>query len=311
MIKVLSLHITGRGMSETERMLMQSKGNLEEWRKGLIKRMETETAEVNAAFEDGFKLLSSEVVETDQGKAFWLLLHKPDSAPGLLDELMNAAIPPGAPLTDDKEPSKQPAHTLTQNQSIKPKQRTIDDVLIGGDYMILDTETTGLKGEIVQIAIISSKGDVLLNTLVKPKGKIEDSATAIHGITADMVKYQPTFPELLTQLKELLTGRDIVVYNAKFDREMLHLTAEAWGLPKTGWKEIASWHCAMERFAVIYGDWNSYHNSYRWKKLSEAADYYGIPVVNAHDALGDCLMTLEVCRKMVKTGFNKKGSRAS
>lgn len=317
MIKVMSIHITGRAMDALERQHLQVQGKLEAWRESLIKRMESEIAEVNAAFEDGYKLLSSDVVETDGGKAFWLLLHKPDSAPGLLDELMNAAIPP-KPLSDHKESSKLPAPIITQNQSTPPKRPVpvtealnIDMVLESGDYVILDTETTGLKGEILQIAIVDSKGNTLLNTLLQPKREIEPGATAVHGITADMVKGYPTYPDLLTQLKEILTGQNVIVYNAKFDREMLHLTAEAWGLPKVEWKELAMWYCAMERFASIYGDWNSYHQSYRWQKLSTAASYYGIPVVNAHDALGDCLMTLEVCRAMVKTGFNKKGSLAS
>jgi DNA polymerase-3 subunit epsilon len=278
-------------------MLMQAKGTLDNWREGLVTRMETEIDDLNKAFEDGFHLVTSEVIETDQGKAFWLLLHKPDTgAPGLLDGLMSAAIPPAA-----ASPSNTP----------KPLGRaeTIDDVLMRGDYVILDTETTDKNGsEIIQIAIINSRGETLLNTLVKPHGEITQGAIGVHGITADQVKFQPTFPELLPQLKELLTGKDIIVYNAVFDRKALHQSAEAWVIDKTEWKEISSWYCAMERFAVVYGQWNDWRKSFTWKKLSEAAAFYGVAADGAHDALTDCRITLEVCRKMVETGFKKSGA---
>ncbi len=97
MIKVMSVHITGRAMSADERLLMQSTGKLDTWVKSLRERMDSEIDELNTAFEGGYTVVSSEVVESDQGKAFWLILRKPDSTSmGLIDELMNAAIPPGA-----------------------------------------------------------------------------------------------------------------------------------------------------------------------------------------------------------------------
>jgi DNA polymerase-3 subunit epsilon len=298
----MSVHITGRALSGETRMLMQAKGTLDNWRDGLVMRMETEIDDLNKAFEDGFHLVTSEVVETDQGKAFWLLLRKPDTgAPGLLDELMSAAILPGAPM-------EQVPAASSPSPAPKPLGRveTIDDVLMRGDYVILDTETTDKNGsEIIQIAIINSRGETLLNTLVNPHGGITQGAIGVHGITADMVKFQPTFPELLPQLKELLTGKDIIVYNAVFDRKAFHQSGEAWELPKIEWKEIATWHCAMERFAVIYGQWNDWRKSFTWKKLSEAAAFYGVAADGAHDALTDCRITLEVCRKMVETGFKK------
>ncbi|MCW3664158.1 3'-5' exonuclease, partial [Burkholderia cenocepacia] len=57
------------------------------------------------------------------------------------------------------------------------------------NFILLDTETTGLdeSAEIVEIAVIDDAGNVLLNTLVKPKHPIPNSATAIHGITNAMV----------------------------------------------------------------------------------------------------------------------------
>ncbi|MCU0463228.1 MAG: 3'-5' exonuclease [Anaerolineae bacterium] len=175
------------------------------------------------------------------------------------------------------------------------------DLVIRGGYVVLDTETTGIgqDAEIVQIAVIDSSGQTLLDTLVRPVRTIPADASRIHGITDAMVADAPTFPALMPKLIELLTGQDIIVYNATFDRRMFHTSAEACGLPKTEWKTLARWHCAMEFYAELWGEWNEWHQSYRWQKLTAAIYQQGIEIdVRAHSALGDCLMTLALIKKL-------------
>jgi DNA polymerase III epsilon subunit-like protein len=176
------------------------------------------------------------------------------------------------------------------------------EVIRSGNFVVLDTETTGLdyRAEIVSIAVISSKGETIINTLLKPSRPIPPDATRIHGITDNDVADAPTFPDILPQLTPILTGTNVVVYNATYDRKLLHQSAEGWNVPKTDWKTLSPWHCAMQVFAEIYGDWNDWHQSYRWQRLSTACQYYKIPVVGAHGALADCLMTLEVCKKIAE-----------
>lgn len=170
------------------------------------------------------------------------------------------------------------------------------------DYVILDTETTGLhqQTEICQIAIVDAQGNTLLDSLVKPVRGIPNDAARIHGITDGMVQDAPLWPSLMPKIDALIRGRNIIVYNATYDRSMFHRSSEAHGLPKTEWKDIAAWHCAMLPFSEIFGEWNDYHGNYRWQKLTTAARYYLLPVENAHSALGDCLMTLGVVRAMVE-----------
>lgn len=175
------------------------------------------------------------------------------------------------------------------------------EMLAQNNFVVLDTETTGLeRGEVVQIAIVESTGDVLFDVLVKPVNPIPRDATAIHGITNEMVAGSPSFALLVPSIRDALVGRNVVVYNAVYDRKMLHQSAEAAGINKTDWKVISQWWCAMEAFAEIYGDWNDYRQSFRWQKLSRACRYYNIPVENAHSALADAQMTLEVCRRMIQ-----------
>lgn len=176
-------------------------------------------------------------------------------------------------------------------------------VIRSNRFVILDTETTGLNrtDEIVEIAVIDSAGQTLLSTFVKPSNRIPAEATRIHGITDVMVADAPNFSFIVPSLLDVLTGQNVIVYNAIYDRKMLHQSAEANGLPKTDWKELSRWWCAMETFAEIYGEWNSYRQSYKWQTLSTACRHYGLPVSNAHSALGDCEMTLAVCRAMAES----------
>ncbi len=173
------------------------------------------------------------------------------------------------------------------------------EVIRSGQYLILDTETTGLeRGEVVQIGVVDAAGKTLIDTLVKPREPIPPSTTRIHGITNQMVAQAPPFEDVVENLRQTLNGQNVIVYNAVYDRKMLHQSAEAAGIKKTDWKGISRWWCAMEGFAEVYGDWNSMRRSYRWQKLATAVRYYGLPTVDAHSALGDCLMTLAICKRM-------------
>ena len=121
------------------------------------------------------------------------------------------------------------------------------EMLQRGDYVVLDTETTGIRrAEVVQIALVDSQGQTLLDTLVKPVESIPRDATAIHHITDSMVVDAPPWAEVSPQVETLLRNRDVVVYNAVFDRKIMHMSAEIAGMPKVDWKTFSRWWCAME-----------------------------------------------------------------
>lgn len=174
------------------------------------------------------------------------------------------------------------------------------NVIKSGDYLILDTETTGRypeSSEAVSVAVIQSDGRVLLNTLCKPTRPIPDDVIQIHGITNEMVKNALPFPSEL--LAEIVRDKHVIIYNRSYDVPLIASSTEKAGLPYVDWWKIADWHCAMEGFAEIFGDWNSYWGNYRWQKLSTAAAYYNIAQDDAHGALVDCQTTLKVCKAMI------------
>ena len=91
----------------------------------------------------------------------------------------------------------------------------------------LDLETTGLDSRtssIVELALeIMSPGKEPkeYRTLVNPLMPIPPEATAIHGITNDLIKNAPTFKQLSQNLLTGLTGCDFFGYNVRFDLKQL------------------------------------------------------------------------------------------
>jgi DNA polymerase-3 subunit epsilon len=156
-------------------------------------------------------------------------------------------------------------------------------------WLILDTETTGLDedAEIVQIAVLNPAAGASFQTLVKPQNPIPPGATAIHGITDEMVQHAPDFTTVYQKLAEFLIDKTIVIYNASFDTAMLSQTAARYGL-EIYLKNTA---CAMEQYAAYCGVWNDYWKSFKWQRLP-AGD---------HTALGDCLATLKIIKEMAST----------
>lgn len=185
------------------------------------------------------------------------------------------------------------------------------------DFVVLDTETTGLESnaEACSIAIVAKDNTILLNSLVRPCAPIPSAASRIHSITDAQVKDAPTILDLEEQLIAALQGRPVVVYNAEFDARILRqsllfrgaeLAVRAGGngtpykLPEDHFCHRHNFkpECAMEAFAAFYGDWNDYKGSYTWKRLTVAAAHFGINTQGAHGALADCLMTLGVVKGM-------------
>jgi DNA polymerase-3 subunit epsilon len=199
---------------------------------------------------------------------------------------------------------RQAAEEVEPEQSETALERLIR-VVKQGNFVILDTETTGLgaDAEICQIALIDPTGKVLLNTLIAPIRPIPSDATRIHGITNDMVQGAPGWIQVNGQVWDLIYGLDVIVYNAAYDFRLLEQSERACKpFGPLDWSSLKR-TCAMEAYAEHVGDWNERYGNFRWHNLEQAAKTagYRLPIdVKAHSALGDCMMTLAVCRYLVE-----------
>jgi DNA polymerase III epsilon subunit-like protein len=163
---------------------------------------------------------------------------------------------------------------------------------VGGGWVILDTETTGLDGlaEVVQIGVLSPTGEPLLDTLVRPTRPIPPDATAIHGITNAAVAAAPSYPLVHPHLEAALRGKMVITYNANYDARLLRQTALLHRMPAIA----AMWQCAMERYAAYAGRWSDRHGHFMWQPLPRS----GTRRFATHQALDDCRATLDLIQRM-------------
>ena len=173
-------------------------------------------------------------------------------------------------------------------------------------YIVLDTETTGLNAaedEILQVSIIDNEGAVLFDSYIRPTQHTEwAEAERVNHITPEMVANSPTIEEVMPEINDILKRYDkIVGYNVRFDADFLK---------HNGAKFLnAEYADAMKMFAPIYGEWNDQRGSYKWQKLTIAADYYGYDWSEhkeAHNSLGDCYATLHVYKEINEVIKNQK-----
>ena len=162
-------------------------------------------------------------------------------------------------------------------------------------WIVLDTETTGLPGEIVDLAIIDSRGEVVFDSLLRPMIRIPEEATRVHGITDEDVSDAPLFPEKWPEIQSLLVNKRIITYNAKFDRNCLIFTANKHRID-LGYME---WECLMLAYATYRGEPNEY-GSPRWHKLGDACAHHGIEIVHAHRAIGDAWAAYQLMKMIAK-----------
>lgn len=173
-------------------------------------------------------------------------------------------------------------------------------------YIVLDTETTGLNAaedELLQVSIIDNEGTVLFDSYIRPTQHTEwAEAERVNHITPEMVADAPTIAEVMPEINDILKRYDkIVGYNVRFDADFLkHNGAEF---------SNAEYADVMKMFAPIYGEWNDQRGSYKWQKLTIAADYYGYDWSDhkeAHNSLGDCYATLHVYKEINEVIKNQK-----
>jgi DNA polymerase-3 subunit epsilon len=170
------------------------------------------------------------------------------------------------------------------------------------DWFILDTETTGLKqtgqnltayDEIIQIGIINPHGKIVFESLVNHvKRRISQGAKDVHGIDIRMLKDAPRFQDVAPKLRDILNGKLVIAYNAEFEKQMFIQTYAK--IPQEFRKADdlqLTLQCAMDEYSHFVGEWNDYHNDYKWQKLPRAT----------HNVIGDCLAVLNLIKEMANT----------
>lgn len=157
-------------------------------------------------------------------------------------------------------------------------------------YAVVDVETSGLSYKhhrIVEIAVVLTDpwGHVQheWHTRVNPEGPV--GATHIHGITEADVIGAPRFAELVPYITSLLRGRALVAHNASFDLSFLQ---HEFGRANWAWPTTAHL-CTLEHSHYFLPALDR-------RRLPDCCWACGIPLRDAHSALGDARATAALVR---------------
>ncbi len=187
-------------------------------------------------------------------------------------------------------------------------------VLADPNTVIFDSETTGLyDADFIEVAAINVKGEVLLNSRVRPVGyevryddgevrqyeaqEIENGAFEVHGITDSDLEGEPTFAELYPQVRAALMGKRVAVYNYEFDSQVLADSVRRYDLEPF---EVGASACIMWIYAKYLATWSNYRRNWLWPSLPESK----------HNALDDCRAALEVLRTVAAETPDEARERA-
>lgn len=162
-------------------------------------------------------------------------------------------------------------------------------------YIVLDLETTWLskyKHQITEIAAIRFDGENILDefhTLINPQRNIPSWITRLTGITNEMVQNAPTISEIIPDFINFVKDDIIVAHNSSFDM---------WFLSENIYKHKWFWiqnHCLCTRKLT-----SRLIPQLPKKNLWSICEYMWLTNKNAHRAMWDTVVTVEVFKNLLK-----------
>ncbi|WP_047865496.1 3'-5' exonuclease [Rubrobacter aplysinae] len=168
----------------------------------------------------------------------------------------------------------------------KKASRWARELLSGKEFVVLDSETTGLKSPVgfVEVAVADPEGEPLINTTIRPKPPIEPGAAKVHGYTKETLADSPSFKDIYPDILDAIKGRRVVVYNARYYRRVFDTEIGMLGARgMLSGRYLPAWECAMGWYSQYVGEPGK-RGGYKSQKLPGGD----------HSALGDCRATLKV-----------------
>ena len=142
----------------------------------------------------------------------------------------------------------------------------------------LDTETTGLyPGQICQLSyVLETKKGVTAKNFFFSVDYVEKGAEAVHGFSKqklDILSGGKTFKDFYEEIdKDLRTADLVITHNVAFDFMFLRNEYQRIGEDFA----VKESFCSMKNTTAICKMQRSNHAGYKYPKLSEMAEYFGV-----------------------------------
>ena len=171
-----------------------------------------------------------------------------------------------------------------------------------GTFVAIDFETSGRQASSACAAglvrIREGRLEESFYTLIRPPSS-RILFTWVHGLTWDMLKDAPSFPEIWPEMAAFIEGADgFVAHNAPFDRSVLYGCAEAFGCQAPA----IPFHCTLKgsRRALPLQS----------RGLDCVCGYFGIGL-DHHHALSDARACAEIFLRLQALGVTPADMRLS
>jgi len=179
------------------------------------------------------------------------------------------------------------------------------------DYIVLDTETTGLPDEnglpdIVTLGITVVRNREIAESVefkTRPQKRISEEAQSIHGITNEQAAAFESFDSRWQQIAEYLKHQLIVIHNASYDWPILLDHVVRHGLAKP---EIQGVFCS-QKAALPWAQATDLPCSYRGPSLDTLTRALGVEDLRckaggSHGAEIDSRQAAQVIETMRRSG---------
>ncbi|MFT4416582.1 exonuclease domain-containing protein [Fredinandcohnia humi] len=178
---------------------------------------------------------------------------------------------------------------LRQIQRDLQQEDTLSIPLEALKVVVFDIETTGFfpdqGDEIISLGAVKVQGDKILEndvfySLVQYEKGLSSEVEELTGLSPGILKTAPPLAEVLIQFFEFSKGYPLVAHHANHEKSFMQHAS--WKLFRTPFKH----RIVDTSFLYRIVDPNL-----AFTKLEEFCDYYQIPLINRHHALGDALLT--------------------
>ncbi len=157
--------------------------------------------------------------------------------------------------------------------------------------IVLDTETTGLNprsgDRVIEIGCVELINRRLtgknFHCYLNPERDSEEGALAVHGLTTEFLRDKPKFAAIVAELRDYISGAEVIIHNAPFDVGFLDAEFKRLELPLFNAQVSGVIDTLVQAKELHPGKRNS---------LDSLCDRYGVS--NAHRTLHGALLDAEL-----------------
>jgi DNA polymerase-3 subunit epsilon len=171
---------------------------------------------------------------------------------------------------------------------------TLDDLAGTGEYIVLDTETTGLrpfKQRLIEVCALKIReGEIVdtFTTLLNPEKRLPGFITELTGITEEMVQHAPRFAAVADGLLRFIGERLVIGHNIRFDISFVNAELSRVGKPPLVNPRLDTLSLAVRLLPGL-----------KKPNLERMAATLGVPITHRHRAEGDARLTAEALHRLL------------